>query len=164
MCVFDHRALAFCLDLGRARNQNPHRARLLLALGHDDYGLTLGQLPAPPALLVSPLIQLLALLEALGRPLHRQPSALRRQSGSHERGARQHEADGAAVYAYRGECLGEAVDEAEVGQQTGRVLLVEEGFRLEDVEGVAVGQLHALKGGLLGENLVDVGGHEGVRR
>lgn len=42
------------------------------------------------------------------------------------------------------------------------VLLVEEGRGVEDVEGVAVGELHGGEGGLFGEDLVDVRGEEGV--
>jgi hypothetical protein len=40
--------------------------------------------------------------------------------------------------------------------------LVEDGCRVEDVEGVAVGKLHAREGSLLGHDLVDVGVEEGV--
>lgn len=48
-------------------------------------------------------------------------------------------------------------------QQVGAVLLVEQGHRVEHVERVAVGQLHALEGALLGHDFVDVGRQEGVR-
>jgi hypothetical protein len=46
----------------------------------------------------------------------------------------------------------------------GDVLLVEQGLGFENVEGIAVGELHAREGGLLGENLVDVRVEEGVGR
>jgi hypothetical protein len=61
--------------------------------------------------------------------------------------------------------LGEAVDELQVREDGGGdVLLVEEGLGLENVEGVAVGELHAGEGGFLGEDLVDVRREEGVCR
>lgn len=48
-------------------------------------------------------------------------------------------------------------------QQVGPVILVEERHGVEHVEGVSVGQLHAREGGLLGEDLFDVGRQERVR-
>lgn len=38
--------------------------------------------------------------------------------------------------------------------------MVEQGLGFEDVEGIAVGELHAREGSLLGEDLVDVRGEE----
>lgn len=48
-------------------------------------------------------------------------------------------------------------------QQVGPVILVEERYGVEHVEGVSVGQLHAREGALLGEDLFDVGRQERVR-
>lgn len=60
------------------------------------------------------------------------------------------------------------MDELEVGQDGGDAaragVLEEEGLRVEDVEGVAVGKLHGLEGALLRENLVNVRSDEGVGR
>lgn len=42
------------------------------------------------------------------------------------------------------------------------VLLVEEGYVVEDEKGVAVGELHGLEGALFGEDLIDEGREEGV--
>jgi hypothetical protein len=50
-----------------------------------------------------------------------------------------------------------------VRQQVRAVLLVEQRNVVENVEGVAVGQLHARQGALLGEDLIDVGRQEGKR-
>lgn len=46
----------------------------------------------------------------------------------------------------------------------GNVLLVEERLGVKDVEGVAVGELHAGEGSLLREDLVNVGVEKGVGR
>lgn len=46
----------------------------------------------------------------------------------------------------------------------GDVLLVEQRLGLENVESVAVGELHAGEGGFLGEDLVDVRGEKRVGR
>ena len=167
VCVLHHGALALGLDLVRPRDQRADRAGLLLSLRHDNHRLPLEQLPAPPAVLINTLLHLLALDDALGPAVDGQPAALGGQPGGHERRARQHKAYRAAVDAYRGERLGEAVDEAQVGEHdgpVGGVLLVEERGRVEDEEGVAVGQLHALEGALLGEHLIDVGRQERVCR
>jgi hypothetical protein len=43
-----------------------------------------------------------------------------------------------------------------------QVLLEEDGCRVENVEGVAVGKLHTRKGGLFGHDFVDVGVQERV--
>ena len=112
--------------------------------------------------LVRALVQVVVGALARGR----EAAAIAGEAGGHEGSAAQDEADGAPVDADGGEGLGEAVDEAKVGDEGGsRVLLVEErGAVLEDVETGAVGQLHLGEGGLLGEGLVDVGGEEGVRR
>lgn len=49
------------------------------------------------------------------------------------------------------------MDESEVGNEDScKVLLEEDGCRVENVKGVAVGKLHARKSGLFGHDLVDV--------
>lgn len=148
MRFLHHRPLALILDLLSTSNQEPNSARLRLALCHDYNWLPLLQLPAPSPFLV----------DALGAlPRLRQPAARARQSGGHERGAREHESDGAAVDADSRESLRETVDELEVRDEGGVVLLVEEGLLLADEEGAAVGQLHLLERGLFGHHFFDVG-------
>lgn len=51
-----------------------------------------------------------------------------------------------------------------MGYNSVSVLLVEQRRRVEDVEGVSVGKLHAREGGLLGEDLIDVGCEKRVCR
>lgn len=165
MRVLNHRPLTLGLDLVGSADQRAHGTRLLLALGHDDDGLALVQLPAPAAVGVDALVHLPAVLEARGGPLDRQPAPLGRQAGGHERRAHEHEADGAAVDADRREALREAVHEPEVRHDGGRVvLLVEERLRIQHVQRVAVGQLHARQRRLLGQDLVNVRRQQGVRR
>ena len=55
-----------------------------------------------------------------------------------------------------------AVDEAEVGEGRGLVVLEEEGGGVEGVEGDAVGELGGREVGLLREDDVDVRGEEGI--
>lgn len=165
MGFLDHRSLALLFDLFRARHEEPHRAGLLLALGHDDDRLALLQLLAPAALVVQAVVRDLVLADRPRAHVPRlgQPAALAGEPGGHEGGAAEDEADGAAVDAYRGEGGGEAVDEAEVGQQRRAVvLLVEDGRAVDDVERGAVGQLHLREVRLLGHDLVDVGRQQRV--
>lgn len=127
---------------------------MLLALGHDHDGLVLVQLAAPVAVLVDALIIVAARLFARLW----QSAAGAGQARGHERGAGQYEADGAAVDTDGREGLGEAVDELEMREEGALVDLEEDGLAVDDVEGCAVGELHLLEGGFLGEDLVDVGG------
>ena len=165
MCLLDHGPLPLVLDVLGAGDQDADSAGLLLALGHDDGRLALLELAAPVALVVGPLVR-----DALGGGLAvplvraRQAAAGAGQARGHQGGAAEDEADGAAVYADGGEGLGEAVDELEVGEQDAVVDLEEDGLAVEDVEARAVGQLHLLQGGLLGEHIVDEGRQEGVGR
>lgn len=48
------------------------------------------------------------------------------------------------------------MDELEVGEKIGVGVLVEQGLGVQDEEGVAVGELHALEGALFREDLIDV--------
>lgn len=154
MRFLDHGALALLLDLLRARDQESHRASMILALGRNHHGLVLLQLPTPVALLVGALVASLARL--------RQPAAGARQAGRHECGAREHEANGAAIDADGREGLGEAVDELQVWEEDAFVHFEEQGLAINDVEGGAVGKLHLLERAFLGEDLIDVGVEEGV--
>lgn len=164
MRLLHYRPLALLLDLLRPRHQYPHRARLLLALGHNHHRLPLLQLAAPVPVLIHPLIRH-ALSHRLPGALRRQrqAAALARQPRRHKRRAAKHEADGAAVDADGGEGLGEAVHEAQVREQRRlNVELEEERLAVDDVEADAVGELDLLERRLLGEELVDVRGEEGV--
>lgn len=97
----------------------------------------------------------------------RQPTALTRQSGRHERRSGEHKADGAAVYPDGREALGEPVDELEMGHDgvllRGRVGLEEKGRGAVDhIQGNAVGELDLFERGLFGDDVVDVGRQERV--
>lgn len=156
MRILNHRPFPLLLDILGPHHQRPHRTRLLLPLRHHNHHLTLLQLATPPPILDA----LLHLLPLDQLPILGQPPTLARQPGRHERRAREHEADGAAVDADRREGLREAVHEAQVRHNVGRVLLVEERDGVEHVEGVAVGQLHRGERGLFRHDLVDVRGEE----
>lgn len=162
MRILHHRPLALRLDLIRPSSQRPNRTRLLLALRHNHHRLSLGQLPAPPSILHNALLHFLPLLERLC-PIDGQPSSRGRQSRRHQRRSRKHKANGSAIDPNARKRLREAVHELQVRQQVGPVILVEERHGVEHVEGVSVGQLHAREGGLLGEDLFDVGRQERVR-
>lgn len=159
MRLLDDGPLALLLDLLGAHDQEPDGARLDLALGPHDHRLALLQLPGPPLVVVEPLPL------GAGRRARGQAAPRARQAGGHEGGARQDEADGAAVDAYAGEGGGEAVDEAQVRQQGGcRVVLEEERLRVQHVQRAPVRQLHRLQRHLLRQDLVDVRVQQRVRR
>ncbi|KAI6773792.1 hypothetical protein HG531_000641 [Fusarium graminearum] len=143
MRVLDHGSLALGLDLLGSRRKCSHSTRLILALGYDNDRLALDQLSAPSEIVVHLLVHLV-LWYTLGRAVGRQSATSGGKSRSHEGGAREDEADSTTVYANARKGLGEAMDESEVGNEDScKVLLEEDGCRVENVEGVAVGKLHA---------------------
>lgn len=162
MRILHHRSLALRLDLIRSSSQRTDRTRLLLALRHNHHRLSFGQLPAPPPILHNALLHLLALLQRLC-PINGQSSAGRRQPRRHQRRSRKHKANRSTIDPNARKRLREAVHELQVRQQIGPVILVKQRHGVEHVEGVAVGQLHAREGALLGEDLFDVRGQERVR-
>lgn len=164
MRILHNGPLALVLDISGPSNQCSHCTRLGLTLSHDDNGLTLGQLATPAPFGIDALLQLVALFHPAGGALDGEAAARRRQTRGHKCGAGEHEADGAAVDSNGGKRLGETVDEAQVRNKGGRILLVEERRRVENVQRVAVGQLHALEGGLLGHDFVNVRRQERVCR
>lgn len=162
MRILNNGSLPLILDILRAHDQESHRARLRLALSAHNNRLPLRELPRPPILLIQPLPR--PVLRPHRQHPARQAATSGREAGGHEGGAGEHEADGAAVDAHAGEGGGEAVHEAQVRQQRGRVLLEEERLAVQHVQRAAVGQLHGLEGPLLGQDLVHVAVQERVRR
>lgn len=112
MPIIHNNSLPLLLHLLRPNLQTPHKTSILLPLRHNRNNL--------------PFLQRLLLLG--------QPAPRRSQSGRHQRRAREHEADRAAVDLDRRERGGIRVDELEVRDWRAVLRLVEEGGGVYCVE------------------------------
>ena len=124
MPIIHNNPLPLILHLLRPNLQTPHQTRILLPLRQNSNNL--------------PLLQRLLFL--------RQPTPGRGQSGRHQRRAREHEADRAAVDLDTGEGGGVGVDELQVRDWGAVLRLVEEGGGVYCVEGGFFGSISAIPG------------------
>lgn len=139
MCVLNDRPLALFLDLCRAHGQEAHGTRFHLALCPDDDGLASIEL-SPAEISFAGGSARSVVVNTVARMFGRrgiargESSSGRREAGSHEGGAREDEANGAAIDAHGGKCVGEAVDEAEMWEQRIGHVLIEERSGGEEIE------------------------------
>lgn len=118
--------LLHLLHLRSPHLQYAHHARCVLALGLNHYRCSCLEVLLP--------VDALGVFGVAG-----ETATGGCESGSHERGAGEHEADCAAVDAQTGEAVGVAVDDGEVGEEGVVHVLEEEGGGVEGEEGDAVG-------------------------